>query len=58
MNHLEVIGREKVLFSSDTKLFSKELRAITQSSRFLIIGGAGSIGQAVTKEIFQELKLV
>ena len=53
MNHLEVIGREKALFSSDTKLLSKELCAITQSSRFLIIGGAGSIGQAVTKEIFK-----
>ena len=53
MNHLEGIGREKALFSSDTKLLSKELCAITQSSRFLIIGGAGSIGQAVTKEIFK-----
>ena len=53
MNHLEVIGREKALFSSDTKLLSKELCATTQSSRFLIIGGAGSIGQAVTKEIFK-----
>jgi FlaA1/EpsC-like NDP-sugar epimerase len=53
MNHLEVIGREKALFSSDTKLLSKELCAIIQSSRFLIIGGAGSIGQAVTKEIFK-----
>ena len=53
MNHLEVIGREKALFSSDTELLSKELYATTQSSRFLIIGGAGSIGQAVTKEIFK-----
>ena len=53
MNHLEGIGREKALFSSDTKLLSKELCATTQSSRFLIIGGAGSIGQAVTKEIFK-----
>ena len=53
MNHLEVIGREKALFSSDTKLLSKELNATIQFSRFLIIGGAGSIGQAVTKEIFK-----
>jgi FlaA1/EpsC-like NDP-sugar epimerase len=53
MNHLEVIGREKALFSSDTKLLTNELCATTQSSRFLIIGGAGSIGQAVTKEIFK-----
>ena len=53
MNDLEIIGREKALFSSDTKLLSKELGEITQSSRFLIIGGAGSIGQAVVKEIFK-----
>lgn len=31
----------------------KELNAIVGSSRFLVIGGAGSIGQAVTKEIFK-----
>jgi FlaA1/EpsC-like NDP-sugar epimerase len=53
MNDLEIIGRDKALFSSDTKLLSKELCETTQSSRFLVIGGAGSIGQAVTKEIFK-----
>ena len=53
MNYLEIIGREKPLFSSDIKLLSKELCSIIQSSRFLLIGGAGSIGQAVTKEIFK-----
>ena len=30
-----------------------ELKNIVCSSRFLVIGGAGSIGQAVTKEIFK-----
>ena len=53
MNDLEIIGREKALFSLDTKSLSKELCETTQSSRFLVIGGAGSIGQAVTKEIFK-----
>ncbi len=53
MNDLEIIGREKALFSSDIELFSKELCEKIQSSRFLIIGGAGTIGQAVTKEIFK-----
>ena len=33
-------------------MLSKELSAMIETSRFLIIGGAGSIGQAVTKEIF------
>ena len=53
MNDLKIIGREKALFSSDTKIFSKELCEKIQHSKFLIIGGAGSIGQAVTKEIFK-----
>ena len=53
MDDLKIIGREKVLFSSDTNFFSQELREKIQSSRCLVIGGAGSIGQAVTKEIFK-----
>ena len=53
MNDLEIIGRDKALFSSDITLLSKELFETTQCSRFLVIGGAGSIGQAVTKEIFK-----
>lgn len=32
---------------------NKELTKIVSTSRFLVIGGAGSIGQAVTKEIFK-----
>ena len=36
MNDLKIIGREKALFSSDTKLLSKELGEITQSSDFLL----------------------
>ena len=53
MDDLKIIGREKVLFSSDINFFSQELREKVQSSRCLIIGGAGSIGQAVTREIFK-----
>ena len=53
MNDLDIIGRNKALFSSDIKLLSGELLGKTKSSRFLVIGGAGSIGQAVTQEIFK-----
>ena len=53
MNVLEIIGRDKELFSSDIDRCLKELRESVQDSRFLVIGGAGSIGQAVTKEIFK-----
>lgn len=53
MNTLSLIGRNKELFTEDIAKHEKELYEIVQVSRFLVIGGAGSIGQAVTKEIFK-----
>ena len=54
MNHiLTLIGRTKELFTEDILNNNQELKNIVSSSRFLVIGGAGSIGQAVTKEIFK-----
>ena len=53
MNILNLIGRSQLLFTQDIRFFQKELREVVSSSRFLVIGGAGSIGQAVTKEIFK-----
>lgn len=53
MNYLQLIGRSDPLFDSDINNFESELTAIVQRSRFLVIGGAGSIGQAVSREIFK-----
>lgn len=53
MNVLNLIGREKELFFNDLQKHEEELSKIVSSSSFLVIGGAGSIGQAVTKEIFK-----
>ena len=53
MNILKLIGREKELFEEDTANHNEELNKIVSNSRFLVLGGAGSIGQAVTKEIFK-----
>ena len=50
---LNLIGRNKELFTDDISNYKKELSEIVSSSKFLVIGGAGSIGQAVTKEIFK-----
>jgi len=50
---LHLIGRNKELFTEDVNQNEKELQKIVSGSRFLVIGGAGSIGQAVTKEIFK-----
>ena len=54
MNHiLNLIGRDKELFGEDISNSSKGLSQVVNSASFLVIGGAGSIGQAVTKEIFK-----
>jgi FlaA1/EpsC-like NDP-sugar epimerase len=50
---LHLIGREKELFCSDINNHQKQLSLIVQESSFLVVGGAGSIGQAVVKEIFK-----
>ena len=52
MDYLKLIGRDSELFSSDLEEHDDNLRKIISASRFLVIGGAGSIGQAVTREIF------
>tara|TARA_A100001015_G_scaffold157298_1_gene174534 strand:- start:8522 stop:9718 length:1197 start_codon:yes stop_codon:yes gene_type:complete len=49
---LNLIGRSKELFEEDINKHEIELKEIISSSSFLVIGGAGSIGQAVVKEIF------
>lgn len=50
---LPLIGRQHALFTSDVLAKEEELKNIVSDSRFLVLGGAGSIGQAVTKEIFK-----
>ena len=50
---LELIGRTSTLFGDDVDVLTDDLSSLVKSSRFLVIGGAGSIGQAVTKEIFK-----
>ncbi|WP_086257222.1 polysaccharide biosynthesis protein [Campylobacter vicugnae] len=49
---LSLIGRDEPLFSSDMARVNIELKDIVNQSKFLVVGGAGSIGSAVVKEIF------
>ena len=53
MNILALIGRENNIFDNDIRALNSRLEKLVSESRFLVIGGAGSIGQAVTKEIFK-----
>ncbi len=50
---LELIGRSEELFETDVARHEALLSESVSGARFLIIGGAGSIGQAVTREIFR-----
>jgi FlaA1/EpsC-like NDP-sugar epimerase len=53
MDVLSLIGRSEGLFEKDIINNNIALHTIVSKSSFLVIGGAGSIGQAVTKEIFK-----
>lgn len=53
MNIYNLIDQKQLLFNQDIGDHEKELSEVISSSRFLVIGGAGTIGQAVTKEIFK-----
>ena len=53
MGILGLIGREAPLFEMDIASNEVELTEKVSAGRFLVIGGAGSIGQAVTREIFK-----
>lgn len=50
---LTLLGRATPLFATDIIKRDLDLASIVERGRFLVIGGAGSIGQAVTKEIFK-----
>lgn len=53
MNILSLIGREDLLLVDDINSKEKLLKSKVKNSTFLVLGGAGSIGQAVVKEIFK-----
>ncbi len=48
-----LIGRDSELFSDDLKRNEKLINNIVLNSSFIVIGGAGSVGSAVVKEIFK-----
>ena len=53
MNTLNLIGRDAELFGADVVANEDRLSEVVSASRFLVIGGAGSIGQAVAREVFK-----
>ena len=53
MNILSVIDRKSPLFEKDLALLSDEIKEKISTGRFLVIGGAGSIGKEVARELFK-----
>ena len=53
MDILPLLGRSLPLFEEDLLSSAVELKEVVSNSKFLVIGGAGSIGHAVTREIFK-----
>ena len=51
-NILPLIGRTKPLFVEDIGKIESEISDIVKNSRFLVIGGAGTIGSAICRELF------
>jgi FlaA1/EpsC-like NDP-sugar epimerase len=50
---LNLIGRSELLFDADIVHLKDELLELVRGARFLVIGGAGTIGQSVVREIFK-----
>jgi UDP-N-acetylglucosamine 4,6-dehydratase len=53
MNLLSLVGRHHRLLIKDIDKYGSELDRVVHKSKFLVIGGAGSIGQEVVKQIFK-----
>lgn len=53
MNALNLLGREEPLFDQDITHHEAAMREMLANARCLVIGGAGTIGQAVTRELFK-----
>ena len=52
MNIQKLIGRNLPLFEEDVSSSIDEIQGLVSGGRFLIIGGAGSIGKEVARQIF------
>ena len=50
---LKIIGRSDELFAGDVGRHEEKLKSIIRESSFLVLGASGSIGQAVSREIFK-----
>lgn len=53
MQDFQIIERYEPLFKKDLNNFDEQISEVVRNSRFLVMGGGGTIGQAVTIELFK-----
>ena len=53
MSDLSILGRSNLIFDADMLNNELEMKEKISGKKILVIGAAGTIGQAVTKEIFK-----
>lgn len=53
LSTLNLLGRQEPLFADDIADHESALLGMLKNARCLVIGGAGTIGQAVTRELFK-----
>ena len=56
MDLLNILKRHESLFNEDIKNHEIELRDIIRQKSFLVVGGAGTIGQACVRK-FQKITI-
>ena len=49
---LPLIGRKEPLFTRDMEKWEEDIYSMIHDSRFLVIGGAGTIGSSICREIY------
>jgi FlaA1/EpsC-like NDP-sugar epimerase len=49
---LRFVRRSRPLFEQDLAAFEEDLKRLITASRILVVGGAGSVGRAVVKQLF------
>ena len=50
---LSLLNRKVKIFEKDINENEKEIRNLLENSKVLVLGGAGTIGQATTRELFK-----
>jgi len=52
LDYLDILGRTHRAFEGDIGRYSKEIDTALRGKKFLVVGGGGSVGRALVKQLF------